>query len=87
MKNHPQLFDHDSHEIFLQFREEIKFLSREFNIIVTTKTSREIKGAGMVLFIIGSKQFLSTFERVSSSQADKTTIKLRKGIRIDFYTK
>jgi len=53
----PQLFDDDSHEIYFQFREQIKILNREFNTIITTENERKIIGAGKLLFTIKKKGF------------------------------
>jgi hypothetical protein len=70
-----------------EIKEKITEINREFRIIIKTESERTITGAGTLAKMLKKKMFLMVYNKVIVSDLDKTTVKLRRGLKIDFYVK
>lgn len=68
--------------------EEIRFINTAWIIKVTFKDkSTRLVGAGKYYTVVGQKFAREHFDRVLASSTNRTTIKMRRGLTIDFYVR
>lgn len=65
----------------------ITLINKNFLIRITHDSTTFLKGAGQYHKIVGQELANKHFKKALNSKTDNTTIKLRRGLRIDFVSK